>query len=179
MTSPLEQLKSRDDAYSEHAYRHAIDSLMMAVEESVHVSPKEYLDVLLRHAHNEFGRLAPFVFKQWNISHVSQWFFVLRQMEEVGALKLNESDTFDSFYDCSELTDHAFDEMFAGHEFAHVAEQPATQTSTISADLFTIGGDLSNVQASPDFANYIAGLIFPRKEGEEEGGSEQGEQEKK
>ncbi len=70
-----------------------------------HISPQELMDGLRRYATEEFGPMAPFVFRRWGLGNTGDFGTIVFQMCDAGILKRQENDTADDFQDCFDFED--------------------------------------------------------------------------
>ena len=76
--------------------------------EERHISPPELMDGLRLYATEEFGPMAPFVFRRWGLVSTGDFGTIVFQMCDAGLLRRQERDTAKDFEDCFD-----FEEAFA------------------------------------------------------------------
>lgn len=100
--------QSCNSRYAEAAYYFILDALdftMFRLErdqqvgEARHVSVKELLLGIREFAKEEFGPLAPYVFRSWGITGTADFGHLVFEMCEAGLLNKRDTDSFQDFED--------------------------------------------------------------------------------
>jgi uncharacterized repeat protein (TIGR04138 family) len=108
VSDPIRDLAQKDGRYSPEAFRFLFDSLEVAIRlagkseekgQARHVTGREVLDGMRRHALATFGPLAPEVWRTWGVHETLDWGRIVFLLVEAGLLNRQETDTIDDFRD--------------------------------------------------------------------------------
>jgi len=108
VADPIRELAQRDGRYAPEAFRFLFDSLEVAIRlagkadetrPSRHVTGREALEGMRRHALATFGPLAPEVWAAWGVRETIDWGRIVFLLVDAGLLNRQESDTIDDFRD--------------------------------------------------------------------------------
>ena len=104
----------RSTRYRPEAYRfiyEALDYTMRHLGEHRHVTGRELCEGIRRFALDQFGMLAPDVFREWGISRTDDFGEIVFTLVENGLLGRTEQDTRDDFHNVFDF-EKAFVEDF-------------------------------------------------------------------
>jgi len=111
----VDTLRARDGRFRREAYGFVITALGATVEalpeerladpERRHLSGAELVEGVVRLARQEFGGMAPMVFREWGVTRGEDLGSIVFQLVEAGQLSARPEDTLDDFRGGPDLID--------------------------------------------------------------------------
>lgn len=109
---PLRRIQEKDRRYSPEAYRFIFEALDFTLKKGGrrggHVTGRDLLEGIRGYATEQFGGLAPLVFRQWGVHRTEDFGEIVFNLVDAGLMGKTDADSKDDF-----RNGYDFDEAFS------------------------------------------------------------------